>query len=349
MLVAIFVLSKSTSSMIFNRLDIIKEHYYKIRRGERGYHDLLPHNNQDEIDELISNLNSMSEAIGDYEKKLLEERNNLEKRVQEQTKELKEKNDELEKYNKVAVDQFEKARQIHRQLFPPDFIKIKGLDLDAYYEPAERLGGDFYYVEKISESKVLFYVSDVAGHGLDGAMLNILVRESVNQYLSMNNIESFSPSEVLKFVHSRFVEEDFPVDYFICLLIGVIDLGEDNVCMANAGIHIPPLVLEQAGEIREVDVKGVPISKVIDSDMLYFNEKIIDFSKDSMLFITTDGLIEETVGEEQFGMEKVKHVVNQNRNKKAKELSFELTTHLKAFMGGKSNNDDITFLIIKKI
>lgn len=348
MLGASIVFSKSTNTMIFNRLDKIKSHFDAIRKGEKSNHNFLSHGNKDEIDDLIINLNSMSKTVGDYENELLKERNKLEDRVREQTKKLKEKNEELKYYNKLAEEQFEKAHRIHRQMFPSQLFEIEGLNFDAYHKPAEKMGGDFYYIDKISYDKVLFYISDVAGHGLDGAMLNILLRESINQYISLNSVNEFSPVDMLKFVHSRFVEEEFPVDYFICLLVGVVDLNEEKIWIANAGIHIPPLISVGGEEVIETEVKGSLISKIFGEGELEFEEKVVDFPPGSLLFLSTDGMIEETKNKERFGLKKIENIINENRDMTTGEINKKIQASFESFVGKDNNVDDITYLLIKK-
>ncbi|MFO7818746.1 MAG: PAS domain S-box protein, partial [Halanaerobacter sp.] len=85
---------------------------------------------------------------------------------------------ELEKANNKIESELAKAQQMHQKFLPSQLPKIDYLDFAAHYHPNKNLGGDFYNILEVDDY-LIFYVADITGHGLDGAMLNIFVRETV--------------------------------------------------------------------------------------------------------------------------------------------------------------------------
>ena len=53
---------------------------------------------------------------------------------------------ELEGLNLKLNAEMNKAKEVHERTFPKELPKVKGLSLAAHYQPAEKLGGDFYDV-----------------------------------------------------------------------------------------------------------------------------------------------------------------------------------------------------------
>ena len=253
-------------------------------------------------------------------------------------------------YDKLQAE-FEKGIKLHQQFLPDKLPDVKGLSYTAYFKPADRLGGDFYNAMIIG-NQLLVYLADVSGHGLDGSMLNIFLRETINNYLLYKHHkgEKLSPNDLITYVINRYNKEDFPADYFICLLLGVLDIQSLEFTFANAGFQIPPLLVEQTGEIRSVSCKGLPISSAIyqEKDLLEYEEKRI-FLKDKLLFLTTDGLIEEFSEKDdiQYGQARVKKVLSQNYKLPPRLIVKKINQDFKDFSGSLVAQDDITFYILK--
>ncbi len=77
-----------------------------------------------------------------------------------------------------------KAQQVHKQILPQSLPSIETISFAAYYQPAEKMGGDFYDVIHRG-NKLIFYLSDVSGHGMDGAMLSLFVKHTINSYIDL--------------------------------------------------------------------------------------------------------------------------------------------------------------------
>ena len=70
-----------------------------------------------------------------------------------------------------AKTQLDLAQEIQRSFLPPGGVRLGSLSLEAFYEPASEIGGDFYFWHELEEcQKVLFGVADVSGKGLAAAL-----------------------------------------------------------------------------------------------------------------------------------------------------------------------------------
>ncbi|MCK8825119.1 SpoIIE family protein phosphatase [Fuchsiella alkaliacetigena] len=276
-----------------------------------------------------------------------------EKKLSNYTMKLEMTTLELEEtYNKLNQE-MEKAKQLHKQFLPTSFPQLDDLEMAAHYYPAEMLGGDFYNVFRFA-NKLIVYMVDITGHGLDGAMLNIFVRESINSFLlaKYQKNEELAPSKIIEFIFNRYRQETFPNDYFICLLLGVLDLKEMEFTFSNAGFQIPPLIVDQHGELETVFITGPPISDAIDKflfDNRNITEESIILDKGTTLLLSTDGLVEEfNKDKEMYGVKKLEAVLKENYYLEPELIINSINEDFKSFSGGIQGQDDITFMVIQR-
>ncbi|WP_258222562.1 PP2C family protein-serine/threonine phosphatase [Halanaerobium saccharolyticum] len=203
------------------------------------------------------------------------------------------------------------------------------------------------------------YLADVSGHGLDGSILNIFLRELVNNYLSnqANLGQGLNSTELLKFIIKKYHQENIAVDYMTCLLIGVYNKENRTFAFSNAGIHIPPLLIDNQGKLNKLENGGVPISTAIalenyqDSSIIDYQEQKVSLKSGDLLFITTDGIIEERSAandQQQYGLKRLTAVLEAERNSAAAEIIRAVNQDFKTYSNSRVGQDDITFMVFKQ-
>ena len=273
----------------------------------------------------------------------LQERN---EEIKAMNEELKEKQQEIINKNKKMNQNIAKAKQLHKSLLPKDLPKINNLDIAAYYNPAQELGGDFYNLIE-TEEYFLFYVVDITGHGIDGALLNVFVRETINSFLHSKAKKTLSSAEIIEFLAQKYREEEFPDDYFLCIMLGIINKETMELTHSNAGIHIPPLFSTSNKSVSSLTATSLPISTAFDINTLEIKEETIQLNNNNALLITTDGIIEEVQNNKLYGRDRLAWIFKQNSNLAAKEIIDTIKKDFKNFTGELASKDDITILIIK--
>ncbi|MFW5988376.1 MAG: PAS domain S-box protein, partial [bacterium] len=272
---------------------------------------------------------------------------------------LKIYNQKIKKLYSELDKEFEKGRILHQQFLPKKLPSLDKLDYQVYFQPASRLGGDFYNVIDIGD-QLLIYLADVSGHGLDGSILNIFLREVVNNYISMeeNLRGGLKTSDLLDFIINKYHKENIAVDYMTCLLLGVYNKKEKTFAFSNAGIHIPPLHIDASGKLNRIENGGVPISTAIalssyqDSSIIDYREEKINLKAGDLLFITTDGIIEESVPnnkqKSQYGLKRLSRLLKNNHQLSAAEIIKNINHDFEVYSNSNIGQDDITFLIFKQ-
>ncbi len=306
-------------------------------------------------DDIFNKISLLNNQLANKNHKLAKKNLQLkqaQKKIEEFNQELQAQNLELEELYSQLDSEIEKAHQLHQQFLPSNLPQVEGLDAEAYFQPSNRLGGDFYDVIELGD-QLLFYLSDISGHGLDGAILNIFLRETINNYLlyHYDDEQPLIPMELMEFIADKYLEEDFPDDYFICLLMGVFDEQSQECIFANAGFHFPPVKINKAGVINEVSCSGTPISSVIDkelfSELLRCDCRKFSLKEGESIFLTTDGLIEEFVDGEIYGETRVRKILSDNASFPASLILKKIKDDFEYFSGSLNGQDDLTLLLLK--
>jgi serine phosphatase RsbU (regulator of sigma subunit) len=164
---------------------------------------------------------------------------------------------------------------------------VADADLHAIYVPAgreSRVGGDWYDVFDLGDDRVLFSIGDVAGHGIDAAVVMSRVRQAI---LSIG-IDESDPANVLTRTNEILLMQDAKMVTAIC---GVIDLSQGVVRMANAG-HPPAIMLfGQEQRVERIGATGLPLGAM--QHATYTVTSLLA-TPGSLLALYTDGLIERT-------------------------------------------------------
>ncbi len=260
--------------------------------------------------------------------------------------ELELKGLELEELYRQLEGEIHKARQIHERTLPHTLPELKGLTLVGHYQPARRLGGDFYNVIKTGE-KLVLYLSDVSGHGLEGTILSTFIKEAIDSYLSLKG-EEVCPEKILRHLYRQYCQEDYPDDYFICIFLAVLDLTEMELLYTGAGFQVPPLVRLGSGEKTCLLSEGPPISRVIPEELMDFSVKRLALTPGTTVLFTTDGLMEQEADGQDYGS-RLETIFYQYGYLPPRLLVRLINEDFRSFNGGSSQgDDDITIGLLQR-
>jgi len=182
--------------------------------------------------------------------------------------------------------------------------------------------------------------------------LNIFLRETIKNYLfyEYQKGKQLSPNSLIAYITDKYNDEDFPDDYFICLLVGVLDTTKNQVTFANAGFQFPPLKITNEGNLSSLDCKGLPISSAISPQLIKDDsqEIRIGLNPGDSLFLTTDGLLEEQVNGKMYGQSRLKEILTINYNLPVDLINKKVKNDFESFSGGLVGQDDLTFMTLKR-
>jgi Stage II sporulation protein E (SpoIIE) len=193
--------------------------------------------------------------------------------------------------------EMEQARQVQQMLIPEALPVIPGLTLESEYRPTRRVGGDFFQIlAHPSDGSVLIVVGDVAGHGLQAAMLvSLLVGVIRNQAEA-----SFDPLNLLQSLNRRLLGRGHA--NATCLALRIAQDG--SVTLANAG-HLPPYV-----NGKEMSMQGaLPLGTAEGTEFAVMHFQL---EPGDRLTFVSDGVVEATNEKrELFGFARTQGISNQ--------------------------------------
>lgn len=240
------------------------------------------------------------------------------------------------------------AREIQHTLLPQSIPETPGFQIDAYYESAKEVGGDYYDYIEIDKDHFGIVIADVSGKGVAGSLIMTMVRT----IMRMEAIKNPSPHNLLS-ITNGVLRDDIPEGMFITLFYVSVDIPSGEITFSCAG-HNPAFLYNSYTESMLIlKPKGPPLGIPLYNEKEFASRLIEEkqiFNHSDILLLYTDGITEAmNKNKEQFGEERLKKLLSENGKKDVYELKKILLSALEDFTGGAPQSDDITFVLLKKV
>ena len=184
----------------------------------------------------------------------------------------------------AALLDLEFARQVQQHALPQELPQLEKMFFDVRYFPHQLIGGDFYWLKKLGQSKVAVFIADVRGHGVSASLYTMVLRSLVG----MLENEASDPAKFIGLINEKLcgftVEESFATAFY-----GIVDAPSMTLSYCGAG-HPPPLLMHLASkQISRLEASGLPLG--VDSSQIYAPASI-SLTPANFLLFYTDGAIE---------------------------------------------------------
>lgn len=280
----------------------------------------------------------------------------LDSQVKTKNLKLKEQQNKIKELEDDLKSKLKKARNIHQRMLPDKLAEPDDYFISDYYQPAEYIGGDYYNVFKIDHGSLdpffdqyLLYFFDVSGHGIDSTLLSIFVNESIENYFKLRHSpgEKISTSKLMNYIDQRYQNEGFPDDYLVCLFIAVLDKKKSSLNYSSGGFQYPIYKLDQEDRIEEINIGGLPISAALGALKDSRQEQTLNFEKNNTLILSTDGLLEQSNGDQQY-FQQLQGILKKYKFLPAPFLKDLIRSDFYKFTNDSPGSDDITFLLVER-
>ena len=233
------------------------------------------------------------------------------------------------------------ARSIQQASLPKDMPLLDGWQFTPYYQPAREVGGDFYDIFELEDSRVGVAVGDATGKGMPAA-LAVSATSSMLRAVAQA-LGSSSPGEVLSRVNETLVAR-IPTNMFVTCFYCILDPKSVRLSYANAGHDLP--YLRRNGEAEELMARGMPLGLM---PGMGYEEKQIVLERGDSVFFYSDGLVEaHAPNSEMFGFPRLRELVAEHGGEE-RSLEEALLEKLYAFVGESwEQEDDITLLTLER-
>ena len=233
---------------------------------------------------------------------------------------------------------FRQVAEIQESLLREAAPPLPGFDIAHRSLPAEEVGGDFCDFVQVTEDLVGFAIGDASGHGLPAALL---VRDIVTG-LRMG-LEKHLRMEYVFSKLNRIIHRSNLSSRYVSVFYGELE-ANGNLSYLNAG-HQPPLLFRK-DRILELRTGGTVIGPL---PQVSFRRGLVRLDPGSVLVLFTDGIVERrSPGEEFFGEEGLKRVVQQSHGVPAAHLLDRIVEAALAHGEGRPWDDDVTVMVIRR-
>jgi phosphoserine phosphatase RsbU/P len=296
-------------------------------------------------------------VTGSYEFTTIAEKfNTMVNKLEVSYKELKNQKEETEIQKNKAVSQMKivkkqkdellssinYAQRIQNAVLPtPEMINDVLPNHFVINMPRDIVSGDFYWMERI-KNYVVFVVADCTGHGVPGAFMSMFGISFLNEIVTTTRFDK--AGEILNRLRNKVkkslrqtgdkYEQKDGMDLALC----VLDLERHKLEFAGA---YNPIIIIRNNEI--IEYKGDPQPIAIYVNEKDFTSHSIDLQKDDVLYMFTDGYVDQIGGErnKKFLIKNLRKVLLTINEKPMEEQKKILEENIQNYMKGYEQLDDI--------
>ena len=234
-----------------------------------------------------------------------------------------------------SVDDRIAAAALQRSLLPSELPTAPGLQIAARYVPGSgAVGGDWYDVFGLPSGELGVVIGDVAGSGLQAAVVMGRMRSALRAYA----LETTDPAEVLDRLDRKM--HHFEPGALATVLYAVVDPALDRVRIASAG-HLPPVVAGPGEAGSLVDIAG---GLMIGVDPRARRQvTTVKIARGAVLCLYTDGLVERREHPLDEGLARLCGVVV------ARPPEEVCASVMGALVGGVPARDDVALLVLRRL
>ena len=234
------------------------------------------------------------------------------------------------------------ARKIQQGLLPQCIPDMNGLDICGEMIPAMQVGGDYYDLIQISDSKLFVVVGDVSGKGLSASLYMTKLQTMIKLSCSDNK----SPKEILIDINKRIYTE-LDKSWFVTITLALFDLEKQRLTFCRAG-HMPVLQATN-GTVQSYRTQGLGVG--IEKGIVFEKslvEEVVTLSPGQIYAFFTDG-VTEAMNEknELFGDENLNAILKNKSKARSADIVNEIWSSVQSFRGEAEVNDDMTLVVVK--
>lgn len=232
----------------------------------------------------------------------------------------------------------QQAAAIQQSLLPASPPQFKGYQLALRSDPTEFIVGDLYDFYELDDDLFGFCVGDVAGHGLQAALL---VRDVITG-LRMGLEKEMKMVHTVKKLN-RVIHRSTYSTRFVSLFYGEIE-EDGHLIYTNAG-H-PPALLVNGTDVRELKATGT-ILGIADEIRLHRGYGHLD--PGGILVLYSDGVIErQNRAGKAYGIPRLKKLIQEHAAQPAQKVLEAIFADVFAFGHDEKWKDDTTAMVIKR-
>lgn len=237
--------------------------------------------------------------------------------------------------------ELEFATQVQLGFLPSEAPRLEGYEFADYYDPAHRVGGDYFDYIRLPNGNLAITLGDVAGKGVPAALLMARLHASARYHL----LSAGSAADAMSSLNSEIATGGLGFR-FITLVLLVIDPTRHIVSIANAG-HLPPLLRDKHGSIRQVgqEKSGMPLGVLAQQN---YQEFQLQIEPGDTLLLFTDGVTEAMDAEQHiFGRARLEQALAQAPSPVTEVIPY-VVDEVEQYLDDRHQRDDMCLVAVRR-
>jgi len=305
-------------------------------------------------------LEALADQFNDMARRLQESYTGLEEKVELRTQELRaaleqnahlfqeveEKGKQLEAANLRMQAELDFVGQMQQLVLPtPDELAaIDGLDIAAFMEPADEVGGDYYDVLH-TDGVVTIGIGDVTGHGLESGMLMVMTQAAVR---TLQEIRESDPVRFLDTLNRTLYQnvQRMRSDKNLTLALLTYTQGQVRI----SGQHEEAIIVRHGGAIERINTLDLGFPLGLEADIAAFVRHIsVALQPGDGVVLYTDGITEAAdMHHRLYGIDRLCTVISQHWARTAQDIQAAVIADVRCHIGAQKVFDDITLVVVKQ-
>lgn len=234
------------------------------------------------------------------------------------------------------------ATQVQLGFLPKSRPKLQGYAFSDYYEPAQRVGGDYFDYIQLPDGRMAVALADVAGKGVPAALLMARLYSSVRYHLLSHSDLNLAMGGL----NSEISISGLGHRFITCVLM-VIDPVTNQLTVVNAG-HLPPLRRDTSGRVEAIGAteSGLPLGILPNQT---FQQTVFDMAPGESWLVFTDGVTEAMrMPQEIYGNKRLMKFL-ETGPAKIDALVKAVVDDVEAYVEGQTQSDDICMVGFQRL
>ena len=237
------------------------------------------------------------------------------------------------------------AGEVQKSLLPQQGLRFDGLEVAGRSLSCEEIGGDYFdylWGEGYSNHPFSVVVGDIAGHGVDAALLMTTARA----FLRMRASQSGSISQIVNEMNHHLALDILDSGRFMTLFYLTVDTKSRNLRWVRAG-HDPAIIYDPTHD-RFEELKGEGLALGVDDKFSYEENLRTGLVEGQIIAVGTDGIWEaRNKSGEMYGKARLQNILRRAANETAEGILTAVYGEITKFTRGMRIEDDITLVVIK--
>lgn len=242
----------------------------------------------------------------------------------------------LEAENDRKAKELEEARQLQLSMLPKHLPKLPNIEIAAYMKTATEVGGDYYDFYVADDGTLIVAIGDATGHGLKASTVVTATKSLFRTFVNETNLVQVlkQSSGILKEMNLR----------RLYMALMVMRIKDNHARFSAAGM--PPMLVYRAltKKVEVIPLQGMPLG----SAAFPYKEQELTLHTGDTVALMSDGFPElfNPAGE-MFDYEHTKQIFLEVAERSPDEIIAHFTDTIEKWSDGRSQDDDITFVVLK--